>query len=102
MRFLDKMRETVTRISHGKAGYRFVDFYHYRKNRDRGSIVREIGMVGLGVLFLAIGVVGVLLPVLPGFLFLIPGIAVFVARSRLLAVGLDRLELHLRRLLEQD
>ena len=88
-----KFSDTIARIRSGRRGSRFIEFYEYRKKREGDSIGKTIVMITLGIFLIGIGLIGVMLPILPGFLFFIPGIAILVARSRLLAIGLDKAEI---------
>jgi hypothetical protein len=92
MSISEKLKDTVAHIKRGRKGSRFIEFYEYRKKREGDSIGKTIAMIALGFFLIIIGLIGVMLPILPGFLFFIPGIAILVARSRLLAKGLDRVE----------
>jgi len=96
MSILEKLKDTVAHIKSGRKGSRFIELYEYRKEREGDSIGKTIAMIALGFLLIVIGLIGVMLPILPGFLFFIPGIAILVARSRLLAKGLDRVETIIR------
>ena len=89
---INKLRDTVSHIKNGRKGRRFIDFYEYRKQREGDSVGKTIVMVILGLLLIGIGLIGVMLPILPGFLFFIPGIAILVARSKILATALDKME----------
>jgi hypothetical protein len=92
MSIFEKLKDTVAHIKSGRKGSRFIEFYEHRKEREGDSIGKSIAMIALAVLLIGIGLIGVMLPILPGFLFFIPGIAILVARSKLLAKGLDRIE----------
>ena len=92
MKFLERMRETVSHIKQGRSGHRFQDYYKHRKQREEDSVAKTVAMTVLGILLIGIGVIGVMLPILPGFLFFIPGLAILVTRSRVLAMALDSIE----------
>ena len=102
MNLIKNLQDTVAHIKDGLPGTRFSDYYDYRKKRDAESLTRHVAMVLLGSLMIGLGIVGALLPILPGFLLFIPGIAILVARSRILAKGLDKIELVIRKMLNKS
>ncbi len=98
MSFIENLKDTVSHIKQGDAGKRFIQYYEYRKQRDQDSLGKFIAMSALGIGLIAVGIFGALLPILPGFLFFIPGIAILTARSRWLAISLDQMERSIRKL----
>lgn len=98
MSFIENLKDTVSQIKQGEAGQRFVQYYEYRKQREQDSLGKNVAMWALGIGLTGVGVFGALLPILPGFLFFIPGIAILAARSRYLARGLDQIERGIRKL----
>lgn len=99
MKLLENLRETLDRIKKGRSGRRFMEYYRYRKRRAKESIFRTIATLSLAFALILIGIVLGPMPIAPGFLFLIPGIAILVARSRWLARMLDRFEVFVRKAL---
>ncbi len=81
-------------IRDGVPGRRFLDHYERSKRKEaaRGSFWSSLGYVAAGVLLVMLGFVASLPPGVPGFLLWIPGLALLAARSKGLAVLLDRLE----------
>ncbi len=99
MNFIENLKDTANHIKGGEAGQRFIQYYEYRKLRDRDSLGKSVALWALGITLTAAGIFGALLPILPGFLFFIPGIAILAARSSWLAKCLDQIERIARKLL---
>ncbi|MBA4742825.1 MAG: hypothetical protein H2060_08995 [Azoarcus sp.] len=81
-------------IRDGKPGRRFLDHYERsrRKEAARGSSRSSLGYLAAGLLLVIVGFAASLPPGLPGFLLWIPGLALLAARSKGLALLLDRVE----------
>ncbi|MCS1411688.1 MAG: hypothetical protein M2R45_04889 [Verrucomicrobia subdivision 3 bacterium] len=88
----DKLRDTIAHIKQSRPGSRFIDYYAYRKKRKNESTGKHIAMILLGLALVAIGFIGTLLPIIPGFVFGIPGIAILGSRSKTAAKSLDAAE----------
>ena len=97
MKSFESLRRTIAQIKQGKSGERFIEFYRYRQAHRSDSVLKSILMLVLAGALIGIGFLGFLLPILPGFLFFIPGIAILVARSKMLARSLDCMEVWLRK-----
>lgn len=80
-------------------GTRFLDYYRYRRSRDAESALNKWFSMGMGTILIAVGLLFMFLPVLPGILFFIPGLGILVAHSRWVAIVLDKIEMGSRRLL---
>jgi uncharacterized membrane protein YbaN (DUF454 family) len=76
--------------------------YQHRQHEEREHPWKAALYIALGSILVAIGLVFALLPVLPGFLLMVPGLAVLSARCQTMARCLDRAELCLRRSLNQS
>lgn len=42
----------------------------------RRSFIVKVGLTAVGAALVVVGLIGIILPVMPGFLFLIPGLAI--------------------------
>ena len=94
-------RDTAVHIKQGIPGRRFIDYYNYRKTRKNESTVKHWGMIFLGCLLLIVGFLGFVLPVIPGFVPAVPGIAILCSRSKTAAKLLDAAERLLRKILRR-
>lgn len=101
MSFIENLRSSAYSIKEGKPGKRFLRYYQIRKQRGADSPLKQVGMLALGLVLVAGGFLGFLLPILPGYLLFIPGLAILTARSRFTARLLDRLELVVRKLMQR-
>lgn len=101
MSFIESLRSSAHRIKEDKPGRRFQNYYQFRKQSGADSTLKQIGMLALGAVLIAGGLLGFLLPILPGYLLFIPGLAILTARSRFTARLLDRLEMSVRKLLKR-
>lgn len=92
---LTRIRSRVRELSEAAPGDRF-ERYARRRASDEPR-VRSALIVGSGVLLVAIGGALSMLPLAPGFLLTVPGLAILAARIPTLARLVDRGELGLRR-----
>ena len=92
---LKNIKMAIRELREGKPGARFIN--HYRKTReresDRRTLWNTLKYVVVGSALVICGLVLSLPPGIPGFLLWIPGLALLAARSKPLALLLDRLEL---------
>jgi hypothetical protein len=97
---LQKIKSELRQIKRGAPGQRFMDHYvRSKRNEDaNGSVWKKWGYVAAGLILLIIGLLLSLPPGVPGFLLWIPGLALLAARSKTLAMLLDRTEAWGRRL----
>lgn len=91
---LQNIKREFRAIRDGVPGRRFADHYDRsrRKEAARGSFWWALGYLAAGMLLVLVGFVASLPPGVPGFLLWIPGLAMLAARSKSLAMLLDRLE----------
>jgi uncharacterized protein len=54
--------------------------------------IKEIGLLVLGWFFVGLGIVGLFLPILQGFLFILIGLSILSTRSELIKRLLSRIE----------
>lgn len=101
MKSFENLRRTITQIKQGKSGERFIEFYRFRQAHRSDSVVRSVLMLVLAGALIGLGILGFLLPILPGFLFFIPGVAILVARSKFLARTLDGIEAWFRKVFKK-
>lgn len=94
----DNFRDTAVHIKQGIPGRRFIDYYNYRKTRKNESTAKHLGMIFLGSLLLIVGFVLGPVPVIPGFVLAVPGIAILCSRSKTAAKLLDAAERLLRKI----
>ncbi len=96
---LARIKSEYRRLKDGAPGRRFLDHYVRTRNREgaRGSEWRTAGFLGVGVVLLVAGLLLSVPPGVPGFLLWVPGLSVIAARSKRIAILLDRLEAGLRR-----
>ena len=97
----DNFRDTAVHIKQGIPGRRFIDYYNYRKTRKNESVAKHWGMIFLGCLLLIVGFVLGPIPVIPGFVLAVPGIAILCSRSKTAAKLLDATERLLRKILRR-
>lgn len=88
----DNFKDTAVHIKQGIPGRRFIDYYDYRKTRKNESVAKHWGMICLGGLLLIVGSLLGPVPVIPGFVLAIPGIAILCSRSKIAAKLLDSAE----------
>lgn len=88
---LERMKRTVREVIHDRPGTRFRNYHRRRKDSQMHPARRTMYYV----LAAALLVVGAALSVLPGpaFVFFILAFAILAARSRRVAVLLDRVEI---------
>ena len=93
-KMLQKLKSELREIKRGTPGRRFADHYYRSSRTDdaSGSAGKKWGYVVLGLLLLIVGLLLSLPPGIPGFLLWIPGLALLAARSKTLAMLLDRIE----------
>lgn len=91
---LQKIKQEFQEIKDGEPGQRFVDHYERikRKEGQRSLPWSTMAYVAVGLLLVVCGLLLSLPPGVPGFLLWIPGLALLSARSKGLAMLLDRLE----------
>ncbi len=89
------------KIAHDEPGKRFLRAYRRRRVEERGRPWVKAAVSAAGVLLLLFGLVSMLLPVLPGFLFAIPGVAILLGSTRKGARFLDWAELRVRAVCER-
>ena len=94
----DNFKDTAVHIKQGIPGRRFIDYYNYRKTRKNESAAKHWGMIFLGSLLLIVGFVLGPVPVIPGFVLAVPGIAIICSRSKTAAKLLDATERLLRKI----
>ncbi len=94
----DNFRDTAIHIKQGIPGRRFIDYYDYRKTRKNESTAKHLGMIFLGSLLLIVGSLLGPVPVIPGFVLAVPGIAIICSRSKTAAKLLDATERLLRKI----
>lgn len=94
----DNFKDTAVHIKQGIPGRRFIDYYNYRRTRKNESAAKHWGMIFLGGLLLIIGLLLGPVPVIPGFVLAIPGIAILCSRSKIAAKLLDAAERLLRKI----
>ncbi len=90
-RMLDKAKRTAREVIHDKPGSRFRNYYRRRRGQEHNPVVHTL-LYALAAVLL---VVGAALAVLPGpaFVFFILAFAILAARSRRIAVMLDKIEI---------
>jgi sulfite exporter TauE/SafE len=91
---LQKLKSELREIKRGTSGRRFTEHYIRSKRSEdaNGSVWKKWGYVAAGLLLLIVGLLLSVPPGVPGFLLWIPGLALLAARSKTLAMLLDRLE----------
>lgn len=93
------LKQSVTELMRARAGRRFRARYRSHRVRRRESYLVTFLYAALGLVAVALGVAFSFWPVVPGFVFVLGGLALLSARSQWLAHRLDRLELVGRRFL---
>lgn len=95
-----RVKESLAELKRDRPGERFHARYRrQRRERERESYFATVGYIAAGVLMVALGIVFSFWPVIPGFVFVLAGLALLTPRSERLAHALDRIELAVRRLL---
>ena len=97
---LNKIKSALRDIRNGEPGRRFLQ--HYERTRlkegDRGSFWKTFGYVAAALVLIVGGLIFALTPGIPGFLLWIPGLGLLAARSKRLAMVLDRIEVWARKM----
>ena len=86
------LSEAAAVFRKGRVGRRFREYYLYRRSRSREWAVMHWSMVSLGILLILMGAVLGPVPIIPGFLMIIPGVAILCSRSLIAARVLDFLD----------
>jgi uncharacterized protein (TIGR02611 family) len=92
---LKSMKSAWHRLKEAEPGHRFQQEYEHHKGGSRGKVSRVLS-VGVGLLIVAIGIVGLPAPG-PGMLVIALGGALLARESRAVARAMDWLEVRLRR-----
>lgn len=95
------LHDTVHRVTRAKPGERFIRHYERQQRQEYEHPFKAALYVLLGIVLILTGLALGFLPILPGFLFGIPGVVIIASRSRIVAVLLDRAELAIRRTLRK-
>lgn len=92
-----RVKYMVNELARERPGERFTRYYkRHRQDGKRSRTARTLYSV-LGWTLTAVGLVFTLLPVLPGFVLIVPGLAIVAVQSNWAARALDRLEVAVRR-----
>jgi hypothetical protein len=91
-----KLREHYARLWNDPPGKRFIEHYRRRQQEEREHPWKAALYIALGSMLVVIGVIFALLPVLPGFVLIVPGLGLLSARVRIVARSLDQAELFIR------
>jgi hypothetical protein len=94
-----RLKASVEELLHDPPGQRFRARYWRWKAQGRESYLATAFYVALGLIAVMLGIVFSFWPIIPGFVFVLAGLALLSARSQWLANSLDRLELAIRRML---
>jgi uncharacterized protein (TIGR02611 family) len=94
---LKSMKSAWHRLKEAEPGHRFQQEYDHHRGSKKGGFARIIS-VGIGLLIVAIGIVGLPAPG-PGFLVIALGGALLARESRVVARTMDWAEVRLRRVL---
>ena len=87
-------------LREAKAGRRFQDYHRCRMKRSRSSLRSGVHIV-LGLVLIVAGAFLGLVPVVPGFLLGVPGIALIGGEFQVTARLLDRWEPAVRRFVQK-
>ncbi len=90
------IKKRYRQIKKGNPGSRFRDFYHLRHEKTEGSNWYNKAYTFVGITLLAGGFLLSIPPGVPGFIAIIAGTSMVVARSYSLATFLDALETSVR------
>lgn len=93
------LNEMVEDFRAGKPGRRFLTVYEHRREHSSEHPIRSVIYIGVGFVFLIVGVIIALPPGVPGFFLWIPGILMIATRLRWAAVVMDRLEMFFYRII---
>lgn len=97
---ISSMWRWVKDLKRGKPGRRFQD--HYSRQHDaHGAKRNKAVFIGMGIGLIAVGLVFSVLPVLPGWLALLLGVAAISTQSQRTAKSLDWLEVRARELIRR-
>lgn len=88
---LEKMKRSAREVMYDQPGSRFRNYYRRRRGHEPSPAVRTL-LYALAAVFLVIGAALAVLPG-PAFVFFILAFAILAARSRRIAVFLDKVEL---------
>jgi hypothetical protein len=97
----EKLKSTYNQIKSYESGARFISYHRCLKRRGPLTGYALWLSIALGIVLLLLGFVFSLLPVLPGFIFAIPGLAILASRAKFVAVALDQCEVLIRRVLKR-
>lgn len=90
-----KLKREANELRQARPGSRFRRFHRRRTGTREHRLVTALYIAG-GVALILVGIILSISPIVPGFFFVIAGVALVVARARSVASWLDRLELGLR------
>ena len=97
---ISSLRRWAMELKRGKPGSRFQD--HYARAHDTHGAQRskpKAAFMWMGAAFIVLGLLFSLLPVLPGWLMILLGVAAISTQSQKTARGLDWLEVKARELI---
>lgn len=94
----ERARRIINEIHKGEPGERFIRYWHVRQRRERERRTRKVMVLTLGFFLVAVGIVLGPTPVAPGFVAVIPGLAILASRIRFVARVLDKSEIYLRKI----
>ena len=91
------LKESVAELREAPPGQRFGARYHAWRECRRESRLATVLYLSAGIFAVLLGILFSFWPVVPGFVFVLAGLALLSARVGWLAYRLDRLELACRR-----
>lgn len=92
------MKKAYQRIKNAEPGKRFTGHYDSKKESRKEHPIKSALSLAMGIVLILVGLFFGALPLIPGFVLGIPGIAIIAARFRVVARFLDRCEMRVRRM----
>lgn len=91
------IKQTIDELSHDEPGVRFSHYHERHAAHGREGRMANAGYMILGWGLTIVGVILMVLPIVPGFFLIFPGLAIVALRSRWAAEWLDTTERFVRR-----
>lgn len=93
-----RIKQTIDELARNKPGERFERYHDRHHQVGREHRFRQTCYTVLGWVLIAAGAILTVLPVVPGFFLIIPGLALIAVQSKWVAQVLDRMECRVRQL----
>jgi len=95
----EKFKSIYSQIKNKKPGHRFRKFYDKTQRKKKGP-VKRILYGALGIILIIVGILLSIIPLVPGFIVVLIGLALLAGQSLFVASKLDKTEKKTREIIE--